>query len=93
MLKLFTHVHVSPDHVDFGGQTVHRPDGIGAMQWIDFWEMAREVRKATPDLKELEYEIEGLRREIADLYNEIDDLQEDRDYWKAIADAIIEKNK
>lgn len=84
MLEFFTYVDISPDFVDFGGQKIHRPDGIGDIQWLCFWEMARDCQDTIPDIEDMEREIEDLRHEIDILNDEIDDLQEKHDDWKGM---------
>lgn len=78
MLKLFTYVDVTPDLVDFGGQRVVRPDGIGAMQWLDFWEMAKDCRETIARLENSDSrEIQNLEDQIEELEDQIEELEGD----------------
>lgn len=50
MKEIFTYINITPDAVDFGGQLIYRPDGVGVIQWIDFWQMAKDCRETIADL-------------------------------------------
>lgn len=87
MLKLFTYVDVTLDMVDFGGQRIFRPDGIGAMQWMDFWEMAKDCRETIAKLRVAEAD-EDLRDELEDVERELGAVERENERLRGELEAV-----
>lgn len=89
---MFNAINIYPDYVDIESNrkgrnydVVWRPDGIGAGQWISFWEGVREFHDSRKyDLQGFldiidEKQAESLQDRIDDLENDFAELESERD--------------